>query len=264
MHAAAVARTDEILGRVLQLADDDTVVLVVSVAAGGPGLHLAPVAAVGGGLEPGYLVSPSIKRTGLVAVTDLAPTVLDLAGVAVPEAMPGNAIRGKPDVVDLDHLRDLDRDTAFRERTYYGWSLGFIQLHALVYGFAALVICGGLQPRGVRPLLRLAALGLAAFPLATFVFRMLPDGAELGDGAIWLVLLIDVAVATGASRLRRTPLTPLVAILGSHARGDPRRRIDRDDAPRQQLARLLPPRRRDGSTASRTPPTPCSPPPGCS
>ncbi|HJR24973.1 MAG TPA: hypothetical protein VJ804_05835, partial [Acidimicrobiales bacterium] len=132
-----------------------------------------------------------------------------------PEELTGNAVRVKPDEVDVGRLTDLDRDTAFRERTYYSWSLGFIQLHGLVYGLAALVVCAGLHPRGVRSGLRLAALGLAAFPLATFMFRMLPDGAELGDGAIWLVLLLDAAIAVGASRLRRTPLSPMLAILGA-------------------------------------------------
>ncbi|HJR27026.1 MAG TPA: hypothetical protein VJ804_16220, partial [Acidimicrobiales bacterium] len=65
VRAHALRRTDDILGRVLPLADEDTVLLVVSVAAGGDGLRLAPVVAVGGGLEPGYLVSPSVKRSGL-------------------------------------------------------------------------------------------------------------------------------------------------------------------------------------------------------
>jgi hypothetical protein len=214
VRAQALEQTDELLGRVLTLADDDTMVMVVSVASGG-GLRLAPVAFVGGGIEPGYLVSPSVKRTGLLAITDLAPTILDVAGVPVPEEMPGNAVRARPDTVDLERLRDLDRDTAFRERTYYGWTLGFIQAHALVYAVGLVIICAGIRLRGIRELLRLAALGLAAFPLATFLFRMIPDGAETGDSAVWIVLLIDAVVAVVASRLRRTPLSALLLVLGA-------------------------------------------------
>jgi hypothetical protein len=211
----ALRRTDEILGRVLEWAGQDTLVLVASVTPPGRAFRLAPAVATGAGVEPGYIVSPSTKREGLVTITDLAPTILAALDVEPPEPMLGSAFRYRPAEVDLGRLRDLDQETVFRERTYYPQVVWFIIGQALLYPVAALVLA-----RGPTRLTRTAAavrvllLAVAAFPLATFVFRMIPDSASLGTGAIAAQAAIAGGIALLASRARRNPLSPLLWIMG--------------------------------------------------
>ncbi|MEX2459460.1 MAG: hypothetical protein WD770_10810 [Actinomycetota bacterium] len=50
---------------------------------------LSPVLAMGGGLEPGTLTSPSTRRDGVVSNVDVLPTVLAWLGVDVPDGLVG-------------------------------------------------------------------------------------------------------------------------------------------------------------------------------
>lgn len=50
---------------------------------------LSPVLAMGGGLEPGVLTSPSTRRDGVVSNVDVLPTVLAWLDVGVPEGLVG-------------------------------------------------------------------------------------------------------------------------------------------------------------------------------
>lgn len=214
-HDTALARTDEVLGSLVDGVGDDVLVLAVSLDAGGSGFHLTPAAFTGAGAAPGYLVSPSTKREGVIAITDLAPTILDAVGVEVPEDFPGNAIRYGAGSTDLEHLRDLDRDTAFRESTYGDWVSGFISFTAAVYALGLLVLLTPAPPRWAVRLATGGALLSAGFPLATFLFRAIPGSFEMGDAAILAVLGIDAVVVAVASRFRRTPLMPLQVVIAA-------------------------------------------------
>lgn len=218
--AAAAARwvalqaTDRLLGDVVALAGADALVLVVSVSPPGSEWHLAPMVAAGAGVRPGYLHSPSTRRLGVVTLTDVAPTVLDALGVAVPEGMIGHPLRYHPGTVDVGRLIELDRDALFRERIYFRLTIGYIVLQALAYLLAAIAFTrlGGAGRAG--PFLRWVVLGVAAWPLATFLLRAVPDVAVLGGGAVLLLVAIDVAVVWLAVRARRHPLSPLSWVCG--------------------------------------------------
>ncbi len=113
-------------------------------------------------------------------------------------------------------LRDVDRDAAFRESLYFPLTFWFILLQALAYA-VAVVVCTRLGTAG-RPAraMRWVAAAIAAWPLATFVLRAVPDVAVLGDGAVALLVLIDVALVAAAARLgRRRPLGPLAWLCGA-------------------------------------------------
>jgi hypothetical protein len=57
-------------------------------------------------------------------------------------------------------------------------------------------------------------LGIAAYPLATFVFRAIPNVAELGGLGILVLVALDVGIVALAGRARRHPLSPLAWVLG--------------------------------------------------
>ena len=211
----ALADTDALLGQVVEALPPRTLLLVVSTVPPGADWHLTPTVAVGPGISHGYLHSPSTRRVGVVTLTDLAPTVLHAIDVEVPDGMIGHPLRARPGEVSFDRLQEIDRDAAFREGIYLPITLTYIILQALIY-LLAIVAFGRLGGAGrTSAALRLIVLAISAYPLATFVFRAIPDVAELGGAAIVVLLAIDIGIALGATRFRRHALSPLAWILGA-------------------------------------------------
>lgn len=210
----ALRETDDLLGDVVERLPDDALLVVVSVVPPEVEWHLTPTVLVGDDVPRGYLHSPSTRRAGVITLTDIAPTVLAALDVPVPNGMIGDALRFRPGPVDLDRFRTLDRDAAYREATYLRVTLTYIAVQALLY-LVAIVAFGRLGGvgRAARPL-RLAVLGIAAYPVSTFIFRAIPDVAETGGAGVSVLLGVIVAVVALASRARRHPLSPLAWILG--------------------------------------------------
>lgn len=212
---AAIAHTDRLLGEVRRRLAADTLLIVVSVTPPGQEWRLTPTVVAGAGVENGYLHSPSTRRAGVVTITDIAPTVLHALGLPKPGGMIGQPLRYRPGPVELGEFRRLDRDAAYRERIYRGLTIAFIVLQAALYLLAMIAFgrLGGVG-RASRPL-RMVVLGIAAYPLATFLFRAIPDVAALGAAGMGVLLAIDALVVAVASRARRHPLSPLSWILAA-------------------------------------------------
>lgn len=210
----ALAGADELLGRLSLDLPPGTLLLVVSVTPPGQEWRLTPVVAAGAGVVPGYLHSPSTRRLGLLTLTDLAPTVLAALGTPVPDAFPGRALRYRPGDKELSRLAELDRDAAWRERVWLPVTTAFVAAQVGLW-FLTGMAGAGWTPWIRRPWLRLAALAVAAFPLATLFLRALPFVPDLGRAGLAVLLLLDAAVVTLASRARRYPLSPLAWILGA-------------------------------------------------
>lgn len=215
VRVEALARTDRLLGEVRRRLGPDTMLMVVSVAPPGEEWRLTPTVVTGPGVRPGYLHSPSTRRAGVVTITDIAPTVLEALGVPRAGGMIGQPLRYRPGSVELAQFHRLDRDAAYREQIYLGLTLAFIGLQAALYLLAMIAFArlGG-AGRLARPL-RLVVLAISAYPLATFVFRAVPDVAELGAAGIGVLLAIDAGIVALASRARRHPLSPLSWILAA-------------------------------------------------
>ncbi|HEU5152671.1 MAG TPA: glycosyltransferase [Iamia sp.] len=213
---AALRRTDEILGDILDWADDDTAVMVVSVASPGRSFRLAPLVVTGPGVPHGYVVSPSTKRAGLAALTDVAPTVLDLLGADVPSDMPGRPVRYQAGDVDRAMLDELDQGTQLREVTYYSLAVWYIVFQAITCLLGAFVISRRSTRVRSAGVVRFMVLCAAALPLATFLFRALPgwSGVE-PTTAYTLQAGLAVAIALLAGRARRSPLSPLAWVFGA-------------------------------------------------
>src|SRR3954463_1513527 len=72
--------------------------LIYAIRAPPPGrVRLLPTGVLGPGFRAQVLYSPTTRRTGLVAATDMAPTVLDYLGVEIPKQMEGRVIEARPD-----------------------------------------------------------------------------------------------------------------------------------------------------------------------
>ena len=211
----AMADTDALLGQVVEALPPRTLLLVISAVPPSTDWHLTPTIAVGPGIEHGYLHSPSTRRVGVVTLTDIAPTVLHAIDVEVPDGMIGHPLRARPGEVSFGRLQEIDRDAAFREGIYLPITLTYIILQAIIY-LLAIVAFGRLGGAGrTSAALRLIVLAISAYPLATFVFRAIPDVAALGAAAIVVLVAVDLAIAVAATRFRRHPLSPLAWILGA-------------------------------------------------
>ncbi len=214
-HREALLATDRLLSEVVDRLPADALLMVVSVVPPTRDWHLTPTVLVGPGVSKGYLHSPSTRRAGVVTLTDLAPTILDALDVPVPDGMIGNPLRYRPGPVDLERFRVLDRDAAYREGIYLPLTLTYIILQAVLY-LLAIVAFGRLGGAGrAGRFLRATVLGIAAYPLATFVFRAIPHVADLGLAGVVVLVALDVAIVALACRARRHPLSPLTWILAA-------------------------------------------------
>jgi hypothetical protein len=219
MRKQAIAATDRMVGRLLDAVDlrRDAVIVV------GPyhssrqreltvfGLH-AP------GVAPGYLESSTTRRAGFVQIVDVAPTVLDVLGVARPDSMEGRPVEAAGSGSDFESrerfLVRTNREAVFRDNM-----IGQASAIAVV-ATIALTIAAWLalryRVRGARPVLRWAAFALLGYLMGTFVAGALPfdrwgAGAYLGFLAAWSVGFAAVCVLVG----RRAPARGLGLALGA-------------------------------------------------
>lgn len=220
-RAAALVRTDELLGRLVAQLPPRTLLIVAAVSPPAGGWHVTPVVVTGPGVPGGWVHSPSTKRQGIMTITDLAPTILAALDAPVPSGMIGHALRYSEGQSSLGRLRDVDRDARFREGIYFPITLAYIIIQALLYltTLFALSRIGGLRgpaPRPVRTALRVALLMIAAFPLATFLLRAIPDVAVVGPiGGVVVLLAIDALAVALAWRARAHHLAPLAWLTGT-------------------------------------------------
>jgi hypothetical protein len=217
MRDLALARTDALIGRLLDTVGSDTLVLAVSVTPRSGGFRLTPVFAAGPGVPAGsWITSPSTKRTGLSALTDVAPTVLDALTGAVPTSFPGNPFRYESGPTDLDLLTRYDRDTNIRERTYFPQAQLFIAAQAFVYAGVALVVSRQRHHATSGAIARWAVLAVASYPAATFAVKALPWATA---SSVWVPAALAIALAallaTVASRRRGHPLAGFEVVLAA-------------------------------------------------
>ncbi len=213
LRMTALQRTDRLLGRVVDQVDDATMIIVTAVRPPTSEWELTPTVVLNA--PTGYLQSPSTQRLGLITLTDIAPTILEQLGVDVPDSMIGHPLRvtrtnGR---ADLTPLRDLNRLAAYRERIYLPLTKGYVIFQTLIYLATILLFSsrGGVG-RSAQWLERIV-LGIAAWPLATFVFRLVPGAWHLGPFGGLVVLAIDFVLVWLARRRPTHALSALSRVL---------------------------------------------------
>jgi len=195
----ALQRADRLLGRALSsLSLDEWGVLVVTPNTRPPDVGedfaaLAPVIFRAPGSPPGLLTSSSTRRPGLVANTDVAPTVLDYFGIQAPPDAVGRSMEREPSQGALARLQgDLlrhDAAEATRGRAFR-WlpALGCVALSLS----ALLLLLRDRAPGWSRALARGLLLTLLAAPPALLLVSLHPLSQ---DGIIAAVVALSVGIA---------------------------------------------------------------------
>ena len=154
---------------------------------------LLSVGIAGDGFD-GLLTSDSTRLPGLVLTTDLAPTILERLGLAVPAEMSGNPVRteGEPSGAEVTALEDRLGEVRPRR----GPVIGTTVLAWVALTLSAMALAGA---RAARPALMLLALSAIYLP------ALLLGGAAI-EPAEWVEALI---VGLGAPLLAAATLVLL-------------------------------------------------------
>ena len=219
LRRRALVRTDTLVGRLLEHVDprrDAVVVVGPAPSVREPMLTVAAVKAPG--FEPGLLRSGTTQRSGFVQLIDLAPTILNLVGVARPDAMRGRILqtreRGGNAADRRSFLAQTDAAARFRSRIQAPAAAIFIALQGLLALAAVLALALWNRLRR-SALLPTAAVTLLSYIPAVYLARAFPL-QDAGPGAYYAFVLA-VSITLGlASRIlgRRHPLDPLLISLG--------------------------------------------------
>jgi hypothetical protein len=175
----------------------------------------------GPGFADGLLTSTSTRRPGIVALTDLTPTVAGWLGRAVPAGTVGARI-GRTSRGDLaaSIAALLGRDTAEQVwlATHHWFFVGYAAAGALAFALPALLWWGSdAERRRARARCwRVAGVFAVAVPLGSYLANLVPWW-RLAHPAWWLYGLavgwtLAVAAVAMAGPWRRDPLGPFGAI----------------------------------------------------
>ncbi|MDP3712804.1 MAG: hypothetical protein Q8R60_10025 [Mycobacteriales bacterium] len=207
---AAAAAADALVREVRAATPPTGALLVVGVSEAptddDPHLHVA--IGSGPGFAPGALRSASTRRDAMVQLVDVAPTVLSLLGVAVPDDVIGQPMRVSGSAPTLAELVDTDRLAT----TEADVRVPFF----VVYLGVLLLLLGALWRR--RQVARVVALTGALVPVASYAANLLPwwrTGAPLVS-LLALSVGLALAVALPVSRLRgRLAAVAVVLLTGT-------------------------------------------------
>ena len=209
----ALRRTDVLVGRLLQRVDTqrDAVLVVGPTSGRGGGLAVAALRAPG--VEPGLLRSATSRRTGVVYLADVAPTVIHLVGAARPAKMEGQAmfVRGTTGAARTNQLVQLSRDGLARDGRTTPLSITVVVLAGALAIGAVLALVR--FPRG-RPAVQFGALAILGFLAATYLAGPLHVGRG-GNSGYWAFVFLVALVFAAACRLagRGRPYAPILIAL---------------------------------------------------
>jgi hypothetical protein len=218
----ALHRTDDLVGRLLDLVDLERDAVVVVSPTRARGTVLSAVAVHAPGVPAGLVTSASTRRPGVVLLGDVAPTVLALAGLPRDDKMGGSRFTvsaPSPLTTRVDGLRDSNSAAVFRDRVRGPVTVGYAVFLALLLGAAAsALVTGALAKRRSRSWahgLIVAALAVLAYVPAVFLARLFPLHDQ-GTFVYWLFLLgASILLALVALLFtRRDPHEALMVLLG--------------------------------------------------
>ena len=170
------------------------------------------------GLRRGWLRSESTRRTGIVTITDLTPTLLR---DSAPSDLDGNPLQFRPRIVStptaVRELEGIDVAAQVVREMFVWFFVVLIAGQLLVYLAAGLALrAGRIGRRRCAHLVTVVGLGFGAAPAATVLANLLPwQGAEHPALTLW-GLVVAGAVAVAALALtgpwRRRPYGSATAV----------------------------------------------------
>lgn len=215
---AAILRSDELLGRLLDDVDlDNDAVVVVAPYASGETTNLTVVGVRSPSLEPGLLSSGTTRRAGFVQTVDLAPSILSMVDVDKPSSMEGTMMEraGSGGSIDdrVAFLIGSDGGARFRDRILGAVSVFYVLAQLILW---ALAIWSLSRPgKNLRSGAESATLATLTFLPMTFMAGALPfhDWGAFG----WWAFVVGGAVL-GAVLIQavahRYLVDPLIGALG--------------------------------------------------
>jgi hypothetical protein len=231
LRAQALADTDSLVGSLVSSIDGDRDAVLIVGPYNLPGDRDLTVSALqvpgpsgrgsrNDGDGAGYLRSASTQRSGFLTLVDVAPTVLDVLGIARPNGMEGRPAEVVQSGASLDERVDTlvanNAASRFREKLLFPTTLVVVVLMTAVCAAAVVVIARGGWPQAGPVVTFVALADLAILPLS-YLARGFPL-EDLGIGFYWaFVLLGAIAVAgaaTMAARRGDRPRLALVTVLG--------------------------------------------------
>jgi hypothetical protein len=188
------AAVDHVLSRIVDELAPGTLVLVTApgggrqAGEGGPGAgqgaavgtpHLMTTVVSGPGYAGGLLTAASTRRPGIVALTDLTPTVAHWLGQGVPGYLTGSVIaRGDQNSLSSAIRTLRGRDTAEQVwmATHAWFLVGYAVADVIAFGMLALVFRGRDEKHRRRRAAgwRTAGVFAAAVPAGTFLAGLVP------------------------------------------------------------------------------------------
>ncbi|MEO7572471.1 MAG: hypothetical protein ABIX10_08535 [Acidimicrobiales bacterium] len=215
----ALRATDALVEDLLESVDvERDAVVVVAPYHAAASVHLTVASMRAPGIEPGLLRSASTRRSGLVTLVDIAPTILQLVDVDQPPSMEGRrfersadgAPTGEGRAADLDQI---DQASRYRDRMVAPVAITFVVLQALLWIGAAFVLRR--QAPRLRRLVGLAALAMLAYLPATYLAGLF-DFHAAPTAAYWAFMVALTALLSVLTSLvgRRSELDPLLLCLG--------------------------------------------------
>lgn len=223
----ALARTDELLGEILEGVDlDRDLVLVVAPVSPAGADQLVVAAAAGAGLEPGLARSGTSRRDGYVTLPDIGPTVLDALGIDKPDAMSAapiaSSVGDAPDAGTFRTLADDNVRALFRNDLSGPLTVLFIISQILTYGLAAYALSN--RDRRLTRTAAFLLLAGIALPFVSFLAGVFPYWRLSVGGAIAAIFAVSALVAaaaqavsagTGGDRTPSRALVPSVLIMSA-------------------------------------------------
>lgn len=215
----AMKRLDDFLGFVFKAVDRDTtrILLLVptpSAAAVAEERTLTPILMLGPGVRPGLLTSASTRRAGIVANTDVAPTILASLEVEPPDAMVGAPIEQVEHKAPLAYLlRVHDKDRFVENHSWFVRVILFCQLGVLLLAYFTTLLLDRARPAWLG-FMRLLILIVASANLAVLVvagFDVQTTGSYLA------AVLAVIGILVGFLLLLPGPMLKLVALSGLYA-----------------------------------------------
>src|SRR3954469_25677530 len=209
----------EALDRIVAARQPDD--LIYAIRAPPPGrVRLLPTGVLGPGFRAQVLYSPTTRRTGLVAATDMAPTVLDYLGVKIPKQMEGRVIEARPD----GNAEDV-RARMARLDVVLGRRGPALRTFGIALALLALALWSARRRDGLRAAARIAFLAVLWVPGVALVCgalapTRLAEILALSLGSIGLGAVTDRFVPWPLA-----PALPAAVVFGAHAvdlaRGSP-------------------------------------------
>jgi hypothetical protein len=209
---------DAIVGRLLRHVDlrHDRVIVV------GPTAPLADeqltvFALAGAGIEPGWAMSSTTRREGFVSLTDVAPSILDHFGIAVPSSMNDTPLSSHANDLTMSQRIEqmVDANDRARSRDEAVGPTTVIWIIVLVATLTLAVLCLA-RFRRLAGLVTTLANVVLAVPIVAFLLGLLPIGG-LGPAALGTTIFaggLVVAVLVTAATRRRPTIGP-IALIGA-------------------------------------------------